>query len=117
EAHFPDGTKKEYHQENHRKITSVDGKIVLGGSSNINPDTLQGSFREFGAQVYDQKEVLAFEKRFKKDWRDAEKMEKLDIENFKANLLGKLLDKKTSALLNSVLAKILRAKDELEKRF
>lgn len=117
EAHFPNGTKKEYHQENHRKITSVDGQIVLGGSSNINPDTLQGSFREFGAQVFDKKEVLAFESRFNKDWRDAEKMEKLDIENFEANVLGKHLDKKTSSLLNSLLSKLLRAKDELEKRF
>jgi phosphatidylserine/phosphatidylglycerophosphate/cardiolipin synthase-like enzyme len=117
EAHFPDGTKKEYHQENHRKITSVDGKVVLGGSSNINPDTLQGSFREFGAQVFDKKEVLSFDARFSKDWKDAEKMEKLDIENFEANVLGKHLDKKTSSLLNSILSKILRAKDELEKRF
>lgn len=117
EAHFPDGTKKEYHQENHRKITSVDGKVVLGGSSNINPDTLQGSFREFGAQVFDKKEVAAFDSRFSKDWRDAEKMEKLDIENFEANVLGNHLDKKTSSLLNSILSKILRAKDELEKRF
>ncbi|EQC45643.1 phosphatidylserine/phosphatidylglycerophosphate/cardiolipin synthase family protein [Bacteriovorax sp. Seq25_V] len=116
-AEFPDGTHKEYHQENHRKITSVDGRIVLGGSSNINPDTLQGSFREFGAQVYDIKEVKSFDKRFLADWKDAEKMEKLDIENFEANILGKLFDKRTSALLNSVAAMFFRAKAELEKRF
>lgn len=116
-AHFPNGTEKEYHQENHRKITSVDGKVVLGGSSNINPDTLQGSFREFGAQVYDKKEVASFEKRFLKDWQDTEKMESMDIENFKAIVLGKNFGKRTSALLNSIAAMVFRVKDHLEKRF
>lgn len=116
-AEFPDGTHKEYHQENHRKITSVDGKVVLGGSSNINPDTLQGSFREFGAQVYDVSEVKSFDQRFLADWNDHEKMEKLDIENFEAKVLGKDFDKKTSALINSFVSMFFRAKDRLEKRF
>lgn len=116
-AEFPDGTHKDYHQENHRKITSIDGKVVLGGSSNINPDTLQGSFREFGAQVFDENEVKSFEKRFLADWDNPEKMERLDIENFEAKILGKDFDKKTSSLINSFLSMLLRAKDTLEKRF
>ncbi len=116
-ANFPDGTKQDYHQENHRKISSIDGKVVLGGSSNINPDTLQGSFREFGAQIYDKSQVKLFEDRFKKDWDDSEKMVSLDIEHFEAVVLGKQLDKKESNLLNAILSKILRAKDFLEERF
>ena len=115
-AHFPDGTEKEYHQENHRKITSIDGKVVLGGSSNINPDTLQGSFREFGAQVFDRAEVSSFEQRFLRDWKDADKMSRLDIENFEAKVLGKKFSKRVSAFLNSLAGMVFKSKDELEKR-
>lgn len=116
-AEFPDGTHKDYHQENHRKITSIDGRVVLGGSSNINPDTLQGSFREFGAEVYDVNEVRSFDKRFLADWNNPEKMERLDIENFEAKVLGKDFDKRTSALINSFVSMLFRAKDRIEKRF
>lgn len=115
-ANFPDGTTKEYHQENHRKITSVDGITVLGGSSNINPDTLQGSFREFGAQIFDKGEVLSFEKRFKRDWNDSEKMEIFDIENFEANIQGVAFGKRSSAIINAVGSMVYKSKDGIEKR-
>lgn len=115
-ANFPDGTTKEYHQENHRKITSIDGITVLGGSSNINPDTLQGSFREFGAQIFDKGEVLSFEKRFKRDWNDSEKMELFDIENFEANVQGVAFRKRSSAIINGVGSMVYKSKDGIEKR-
>lgn len=115
-ANFPDGTTKGYHQENHRKISSIDGISVLGGSSNINPDTLQGSFREFGAQIFDKNEVESFENRFKKDWNDSEKMEILDIENFEAHALGFSFGKKSSAIINGIGSMVYRSKDKIEKR-
>ncbi len=115
-ANFPDGSTKEYHQENHRKITSVDGITVLGGSSNINPDTLQGSFREFGAQIFDKAEVASFEQRFKRDWNDSEKMEILDIENFEANVQGIKFGKRSSAIINGIGSMVYKSKDSIEKR-
>ncbi|MFG1511259.1 phospholipase D-like domain-containing protein [Halobacteriovorax sp. HFRX-2_2] len=115
-ANFPDGSTKEYHQENHRKITSIDGITVLGGSSNINPDTLQGSFREFGAQIFDKKEVASFERRFSRDWHDSDKMEIFDIENFEANIQGVALGKRSSAIINALGSMIYKSKDDIEKR-
>ncbi|MCF8059424.1 MAG: hypothetical protein K9K67_09020 [Bacteriovoracaceae bacterium] len=115
-AQFPDGTSQEYHQENHRKITSVDGEVLLGGSSNLNPDTLQGSFREFGAQVFSQDEARKFDLRFMKDWLNPDKTMDLDIENFKAQIGGKVLNTKTSGLINDIGAQLLRSKDLIEKR-
>lgn len=116
-ANFPDGTTQEYHQENHRKITCVDGQVILGGSSNINPDTLQGSFREFGAQVFSTKESTEFDERFLKDWNDSEKTVVFDIENFQAKIGGKTLSKSTSSLINDIAAQLLRSKDLIEKRY
>ena len=115
-AIFPNEAKQTYHQENHRKIISVDGKVMLGGSSNLNPDTLQGSFREFGAQIFDKSEIAKFEQRIIKDWNDNEKIELLDIENLKLKLGKKLLDTETSRLINNILSQIIRSKDQLEKR-
>lgn len=116
-AKFPNGMTQEYHQENHRKMTCVDGKVLLGGSSNINPDTLQGSFREFGAQVFSFSEGNQFDQRFLSDWNDPEKVSVLDIENFQAKIGGKILSKKTSDLINDIAAQLLRSKDLLEKRY
>ncbi len=116
-ASFPDGTTQEYHQKNHRKITCVDGEVILGGSSNLNPDTLQGSFREFGAQVFDAQEGILFDQRFLKDWHDPEKTMLVDIENFQAKIGGKELSKKTSRLINDIAAQLLRSKDLIEKRY
>lgn len=113
---FPDGTHREFHQENHRKITSVDGRTLLGGSSNLNPDTLQGSFREFGAQIFDKDVIKGFEARFESDFRDESKTMSFDIENFQLPLKGKSLSKETSALINAAVSTIVRSKDRLEAR-
>ncbi|KYG68662.1 hypothetical protein AZI87_05350 [Bdellovibrio bacteriovorus] len=117
EAHFPNGTKQEYHQENHRKITSVDGKVLLVGSSNLNPDTLQGSFREFGAQIYDTAEIRKFESEFEEDWSDDKKIGPFfEGEALQLTMMGKKLSPELSRLLNDVGAKLIRAKDDIEKR-
>lgn len=115
-AQFPNGDTKMYHQENHRKITSVDGKVLLGGSSNLNPDTLQGSFREFGAQIFDKDQISKFEKSFVQAWEDKDQTSHLDIENFQAKIGNNLLSVELSALLNNFAAQLLRSKDHLEKR-
>lgn len=116
EITLPDGTKKSYHQENHRKIISIDGEVLIGGSSNINPDTLQGSFREFGAQIFNKEEIQKFEKRFLIDWSDHEKVSEVDIENFQARIAGKSLSKRLSDFINKIAAQLIRSKDALEKR-
>ncbi len=116
EAHFPDGTKKMYHQENHRKISSVDGKVLLGGSSNLNPDTLQGSFREFGAQIYNKKEIAQFENQFLKAWNDKKETMDLDMENYQAKIGEELIPKDLSALINDVGRHLIRSKDKIERR-
>ncbi|OFZ49054.1 MAG: hypothetical protein A2381_15755 [Bdellovibrionales bacterium RIFOXYB1_FULL_37_110] len=114
---FNENFEKEYHQENHRKITSVDGEVLLGGSSNLNPDTLQGSFREFGAQIFDKKQIAIFEQKFLSDWEAADATVDFDIENFQVKLSGKLLPPELSALINDLGATIFRNKDRLEKRY
>lgn len=117
EAKFPNGTTQGYHQENHRKITSVDGKVILGGSSNLNPDTLQGSFREFGAQIYDTKVIAAFEKEFQEAWTDDSQTGPFfEGERLQLKVMGKVLSPEESALLNNLGATIFRGKDDLEKR-
>jgi len=114
---FPDGTEKTYHQENHRKITSVDGISILGGSSNINPDTLQGSFREFGAQIWSKQEVSKFEARFLQSWKNNKETEILDIENFEVKIGEKKLSKRISALINGLGSFLYSNKDKLERRY
>lgn len=114
---FPNGHEQEFHQENHRKITSVDGKVLLGGSSNLNPDTLQGSFREFGAQLYDVKVIGKFETKFLEDWHNLEKTMEMDIENFQATVGGKSLSIELSELINGIGSTLFRNKDKIEKRY
>lgn len=117
EAHFPNGSKQEYHQENHRKITSADGKVMLVGSSNLNPDTLQGSFREFGAQIFDTNVIGGFEKEFAQDWKDRDKVGPFfEGTQLKLSLGSKQLSPELSSLINDLAAAILRAKDDIEKR-
>lgn len=117
EAHFPSGKVQEYHQENHRKITSVDGQVLLVGSSNLNPDTLQGSFREFGAQIFDTAEIQKFEKTFVEDWNDDSKVGPFfEGEKLRLSVGGKTLSPEVSRILNNVGATVIRAKDNLEKR-
>lgn len=117
EAHFPNGKTQEYHQENHRKITSVDGQVLLVGSSNLNPDTLQGSFREFGAQIFDANEIRKFESSFNEDWNDDAKVGPFyEGEALQLRVGGKTLSPELSRVLNNVGATIIRAKDDLEKR-
>lgn len=115
---FPNGKRVEYHQENHRKITAVDGITLLGGSSNLNPDTLQGSFREFGAQIWSRREIARFEKQFLADWDNNELTMSLDdkIYNFRAKIGAKTLSLEASQLLNAIGAQLIRSKDDLEGR-
>ena len=89
---FPDGTRHTFHQENHRKIMSVDGSVLLAGSSNLNPDTLQGSFRELGAQIFNRAEIETFESVFLRDWADDDATSPLVIDGvlFAPNALGLL---------------------------
>ena len=115
-AHFPDGSEQEYHQENHRKIFSVDGKVLLGGSSNLNPDTLQGSFREFGAQIFAKDEITKFETKFKLAWSDSLSTMPSEIDEFQLKVGDKLFDVKTSNVINKFVSLLYRSKDFLEKR-
>jgi phosphatidylserine/phosphatidylglycerophosphate/cardiolipin synthase-like enzyme len=101
---------------NHRKIISIDSKVLMTGSSDITPNALQGSSREFGAQVFNPKIAKKFENRFSKDWNDPNKLVIMDIENFRARLDGKTLSKENSNLINKILSLLLRSKDELEGR-
>lgn len=116
EARFPNGRVQEYHQENHRKITSVDGKVLLVGSSNLNPDTLQGSFREFGAQIFDTAVIAGFEQNFVADFKDSKKTEPLEADGKGVRLLGKEIGPDLFKVLNNLGSTLLRAKDDLEKR-
>lgn len=117
EAKFPNGKTQSYHQENHRKITSVDGKTMLVGSSNLNPDTLQGSFREFGAQIFDRTVIGKFEAEFAADWTDDSKVGPFfEGERLQLQVLGKALSPELSQLINDLGATVLRAKDDVEKR-
>lgn len=117
EAHFPNGKTQGYHQENHRKITSVDGKVMLVGSANLNPDTLQGSFREFGAQIFDTREISKYEADFTKAWEDeAATGPFYEGDRLRLLIKGKQVSPEMSKLINDIGAKLLRSKDELEKR-
>jgi phosphatidylserine/phosphatidylglycerophosphate/cardiolipin synthase-like enzyme len=103
------------YQENHRKMTSVDGKILLGGSSNLNPDSLQGSFREFGAQIYSPRLTSTFNRKFLKAWKNPKVTQILDIKNFKAKIGGRTISSATSNLINKMGALLLRSKKSLEE--
>lgn len=114
---FPeDEEERSYHQENHRKIASVDGKVLIGGSSNLNPDTLQGSFREFGAQLYNKEVIAKFEKRFLEAWNDDAMTSDIDIDNLRLKIGKADLSVELSALINNIGSQIFRSKDVLEKR-
>lgn len=115
-AIFPNGEGQTYHQENHRKIMSVDGKYLLGGSSNINPDTLQGSFREFGGQIFSKKVISQFEKRFEDAWYDVDQLTFNEIENFQATVGGKKLGIGFSRFINDLGSLLYRSKDLIENR-
>ncbi|MEK2690221.1 phospholipase D-like domain-containing protein [Bdellovibrio sp. GT3] len=116
EARFPNGKTQVYHQENHRKITSIDGKTMMIGSSNLNPDTLQGSFREFGAQIFDTKEISRFEQEFLAAWNDKSQTGPFFEGQLQLKVLGQGLTVEQSKLLNDLGAAIFRAKDDIEKR-
>lgn len=110
-AKFPNGEKVTYHQENHRKITCVDGQIILGGSSNVTPDALKGKYREFGAQIFSRAEGKNFDRMFIKDWHDPKKVVNLDVENFQAVVKERRLSKRNSSLINDISALLLRSVD------
>jgi phosphatidylserine/phosphatidylglycerophosphate/cardiolipin synthase-like enzyme len=113
---FPDGTRHTFHQENHRKIMSVDGSVLLAGSSNLNPDTLQGSFREFGAQIFNRAEIATFESVFRRDWADDKATGPLVIDGWQMSFRSKVMPPETSALVNDIAAWLVRSKDRLERR-
>lgn len=117
EAKFPNGKTQSYHQENHRKITSVDGKVMLVGSSNLNPDTLQGSFREFGAQLFDRQVIAGFEKEFQEAWNDDELVGPFyEGDRLQLHIMGRTLSPELSRVINDLGSTVLRAKDDIEKR-
>ncbi|HCM41438.1 MAG: hypothetical protein A2Z97_14650 [Bdellovibrionales bacterium GWB1_52_6] len=116
-ATFPNGESRTYHQENHRKISSFDGKTMMVGSSNLNPDTLQGSFRELGAQIFDQEEIAKFENYFVADWSSEEQTQDSEIDSFRFTIGKTKLSPEISALINDVGAVIVRSKDLLEGRY
>ncbi len=115
-AKFEDGTEKNYHQENHRKVISSDSKRIIFGSSNINPDTLQGSFRELGAEVFSPTLARNYEIKFQATWSSPEKTLELDIENFRFGVENKKYSKGFSALINDIAAFLIRSKDKIEKK-
>ncbi len=108
------GETRTYNQENHRKITAVDGEYLMVGSANINPDTLQGSFREFGAEIFDKREIKDFESEFMSAWYD--EADPVDGENIQLVLLGKPASAEVSRLVNDLGAMIFRSKDRLEHK-
>ncbi|MCM2277830.1 MAG: phospholipase D-like domain-containing protein [Oligoflexia bacterium] len=116
-ATFKNGETKSYHQENHRKITAVDGRTMMVGSSNLNPDTLQGSFREFGAQVFDAAQIGRFEEQFLKDWNDPQEVAPMEMEHFRLKLGQNELSPAASALINDIGALLVRAKDDIEGKY
>ncbi|MBK22468.1 MAG: hypothetical protein CME70_00570 [Halobacteriovorax sp.] len=116
-AKFINGTTQTYHQENHRKISSFDGKILMVGSSNLNPDTLQGSFRELGAVVYSPKEARKFEIDFKKDWDDKTQVEYMNIEDYQMKIGENLIDTIWSGIINDLAGTLMRSKDSIERRY
>lgn len=113
---FPNGDKREFHQENHRKLTSVDGRVLLGGSSNLNPDTLQGSFREFGAQIFDREQIARFERAFLRDWDDSSRTMEMSMQGWRFALKNKAFSERTSALINAGVGTLIRSKDLIEER-
>jgi phosphatidylserine/phosphatidylglycerophosphate/cardiolipin synthase-like enzyme len=116
-AYFKDGSTTKYNQENHRKISSFDGKTLIVGSSNLNPDTLQGSFRELGAVVYNKDETKKFDLEFEKSWSDRSETQKMNIEEFRFKLGGTFLNKLWSTFINDFAGTILRSKDDIERRY
>ena len=116
-AYFKDGSTTKYNQENHRKISSFDGKILIVGSSNLNPDTLQGSFRELGAVVYNKDETKKFDLEFEKSWSDRSETQKMNIEEFRFKLGDTFLNKLWSTFINDFAGTILRSKDDIERRY
>jgi len=115
-AKFPNGVEKVFHQENHRKIISIDGKQLMTGSSNLNPDSLQGTFREFGVQIFSPDQIKHFEAEFLATWEDPKKVMELDIDNYQAIMAGHKMSKSFSRLINGIASMLLRAKDDLESR-
>ncbi|MNT95221.1 hypothetical protein D3C72_2370600 [compost metagenome] len=78
---------------------------------------MQGSFREFGAQIYDTKVIATFEKEFLEAWQDNEQTGPFfEGERLQLKVLGKVLSPDESTLLNNLGATIFRSKDDLEKR-
>lgn len=88
EARFPNGKTQGYHQENHRKITSVDGKVIGGFED------------ECTAAWNDDKQVGPF----------------YETERLQLQLSGKTLSPEVSKIINDLGATLLRAKDDIEKR-
>lgn len=115
-AKFPNGIERVYHQENHRKVMSSDGKRIIFGSSNLNPDTLQGSFRELGAEVFSSTLARSYEIKFQSTWSDPKKCMDLDIENFRLEIEDKKYSKSFSALINDIAAFLIRSKDKIERK-
>lgn len=107
---FPDGSQQVYNQENHRNVISSDSKHIIFSSSNITPASLQGSFRELGAEVFSSKLARNYEVKFQEIWSDPNKTLQMDIENFQFGNDHYKYSKSFSALIDDIAAFLIRSK-------
>ncbi|PIK16437.1 phosphatidylserine/phosphatidylglycerophosphate/cardiolipin synthase family protein [Halobacteriovorax sp. JY17] len=114
---LPNGELQIYHQENHRNTLSIDGKTLLTGSASLSPNSQEGNTREIGVQIFDKKSIRNFENNFLLTWNDRNKVMDLDIQNFRATIDNSSLSKEISSLINAIASSLIKAKDELKKKF
>ncbi len=114
---LPNGELQIYHQENHRNTLSIDGKTLLTGSASLSPNSQEGNTREIGVQIFDKKSIRKFENNFLLTWNDRSKVMDLDIQNFRARIDNSSLSKEISSLINAIASSLIKAKDELKKKF
>ena len=114
---LPNGDIQVFHQENHRNTLSVDGNILLTGSSSLSPSSQQGVTREVGVQIFDKESIRDFENNFLLTWNNRNKVMDLDIENFQVKVKDSTLSKDISSLINAISSTLIKAKDNLKSKF
>ena len=114
---LPNGEIQIFHQENHRNTLSVDGNILLTGSSSLSPSSQQGVTREVGVQIFDKESIKDFENSFLLTWNNRDKVMDLDIENFQVKVKDSTLSKDISSLINAISSTLIKAKDNLKSKF
>ena len=108
---------KKIFQINNRKITSVDGKVLILGSADMNQQSLDGNTQMMSIQIFSEQEINRFEKDFLTSWRDREKTVNLDIENFTAIINENNFSKEVSSLINLVSKAFIKMKNEIIRKF